>query len=68
MTSCIQVCFRLLFRMECGGKIYFGNNNSNEEEVEYEEQEKERVPSRTYGLNDDCKLVKWNESQCGEGS
>ena len=22
--------------MECGGKIYFGNNNSNEEEVEYE--------------------------------
>lgn len=57
MTSCIQVCFRLPFRMECGGKIYFGNNNSNEEEVEYEEQEKERVPSWIYGLNDDCKFT-----------
>lgn len=43
--------------MECGGKIYFGNNNSNEEEVEYEEQEKERVPSWIYGLNDDCKFT-----------
>jgi len=33
MLLCIQVCFRLLFRMKCGGKIYFGNKNLNEEEV-----------------------------------
>ena len=53
--------------MKCGGKIYLGNNNLNEEEVEYEKQEKECVPRGTYGLDDDCKLVKRNESQRGEG-
>ena len=43
------------------------NNIFKEEEVEYEKQEKERIPGRTYGLNDDGKFVKWNQFESCKG-